>query len=150
MSHDSDALFDPPPGADPGGTSQGWTTVTRHRVTHTIEDHFAAAQPIIREGQRDFFPRQAIYRWVWERGCGWDLELYELSGPNRKLDGTVGQMVVTHRILSAARSEAWARLPDWLFLAMVATKPTWEPPLAELQPAEGAVEALIAGAERNA
>ncbi len=138
-----DALFDPPPADDTGSATQDWTTVTRQEVTHTITDHFAAARPVIRQGQRDFFPRQALYRWVWKRGRGWELDLYELSGPNRKADKTVGLMTVTER-LRGTDPEVWAKLPDWLFLAMVATRPDWEPPEARLQPAEGAVEALIA------
>jgi hypothetical protein len=140
---EGDALFDLAPAADADRTAQGWTTVTREAVTHTIEDHFAAARPIIREGRRDFFPCVAIYRWSWKRGHGWKLDLYELSGPNRKADGAVGLMTVTHR-LHGTDPEVWARLPDWLYLAMAATRPDWEPPPAQLQPAEGMVEALIA------
>ncbi|WP_433235297.1 hypothetical protein ACQPYK_25100 [Streptosporangium sp. CA-135522] len=142
---DSYALFDPEPAADTAGTTQSWTTVTRRKVTFIIEDEFAAAPPIIRAGQRDFFPREAIYRWVWTPERGWDLERYELSGPNRKVDGSVGLMTVTERRLGF-HPETWATLPDWLFLAMIATRPDWEPPAAQLQPAKGAVEALMGDA----
>ncbi|MFG1709154.1 hypothetical protein ACFLIM_38780 [Nonomuraea sp. M3C6] len=142
---DSDTLFDPPPAADTARATQGWTTVTRKKVTVTVEDEFAAAEPIIRPGQRDFFPRDAIYRWVWTPEGGWDLSLYELSGPNRKADGSVGLMTVTER-RHGLHPESWAKLPDWLYLAMVATRPDWEPPAAHLQPVDGAVEAVMAAA----
>lgn len=143
---DSYALFDPEPTAETAETAPGWTTVTRRQVTFIVEDEFAAAEPIIREGQRDFFPRNARYRWVWRPKHGWDLDQYEVSGPNRKVDGSAGLMIVTERRYGTD-SETWAKLPDWLFLAMVATRPDWEPPAAQLQPAEGAVEALVGDAE---
>ncbi|MEQ4724712.1 hypothetical protein [Nonomuraea sp. B19D2] len=139
-------LFDPPPATDTAAAARGWTTVTRQKVTVTVEDEFAAAEPIVRPGQRDFFPRNAIYRWVWTPEGGWTLNLYELNGPNRKANGEVGLMTVTERRHGAA-PESWAHLPDWLYLAMVASKPDWEPPAATLQPDEGAVEAVMAAAD---
>lgn len=142
---DSDTLFDPPPGAETATTAKGWTTATRKKVTVIIEDEFAAADAISRPGQRDFFPRDANYRWVWTSEAGWDLDHYELAGPNRKMDGSVGLMTVTERRLGTA-PEPWATLPDWLYLAMVASRPDWEPPAARLQPEDGAVEALMADA----
>lgn len=145
---DSDTLFDPPPAAETAGAAQGWTTVTRKKVTVTVEDEFAAAEPIVRPGQRDFFPRDANYRWVWTPKHGWNLERYELSGPNRKADGSVGLMAVTERRLGTA-PESWAMLPDWLYLAMVASRPNWEPPAAQLQLADGAVEAVMAKADES-
>lgn len=143
---DNYALFDPEPTAETAGTTQSWMTVTRQKVTLIVEDHFAAAQPITRPGQRDFFPRDAIYRWVWRPDHGWDLDQYELSGPNRKANGSVGLMIVTERRLGL-HPETWATLPDWLFLAMAATRPDWEPAAAQLEPAEGAIEAPMGGAE---
>ncbi|MEV4748980.1 hypothetical protein AB0K21_21600 [Streptosporangium sp. NPDC049248] len=117
-------------------------SVTRKKVMHIVEDHFAAAEPIVRAGQRDFFPRVAIYRWIWTAERGWYLDLYELSGPNRKTDRSPGLMTVTERKYGAD-PEMWAALPDWLFVAMVATRPDWEPPIAQLRPAEGVVEAFL-------
>ncbi|MEV0617647.1 hypothetical protein AB0I81_30300 [Nonomuraea sp. NPDC050404] len=143
---EDNTLFDPPPTADaePAGTA-GWTTVKRTKVTLIVEDEFAAAEAVVRPGQRDFFPRNAHYRWVWTGERGWHLERYELSGPNRKTDGSPGLMTVTERRLGTA-PESWAMFPDWLYLAMVASRPDWEPPAAQLQPADGAVEAVMAAA----
>ncbi|MET7335872.1 hypothetical protein [Nonomuraea sp. NPDC005650] len=138
----SDTLFDPPPAPETPRPARGWMTVNRKRVTVTVEDEFAAAEAVIRPGQRDFFPRNAIYRWVWTSEHGWTLSLYEVNGPNRKADGSVGLMTVTERRHGAV-PESWAHLPDWLYLAMVASRPDWEPPAAQLQPADGAVEALL-------
>lgn len=143
---ENDALFDPPPAADTAPPAASWTTVTRKKVTTTVEDEFAAAEPIIQAGQRDFFPCRALYRWVWTPDTGWQLSLCEISGPNRKANGQVGLMTVTERLHGAA-SELWARLPDWLYLAMVASRPDWEPPAAQLTPAEGAVEAVLQAAD---
>ncbi|MFC7641535.1 hypothetical protein ACFQX6_11445 [Streptosporangium lutulentum] len=123
-------------------------SVTRRKVTFIVEDDFAAAEPIVRAGQRDFFPRSVYCRWVWRPIHGWDLDLYELSGPNRKKDGSAGLMIVTER-RHGLHPETWANLPDWVFLAMVATRPDWEPPAAHLQPAEGVVEALMGEAEAD-
>ncbi|MGP3921397.1 hypothetical protein [Nonomuraea sp. 10N515B] len=147
---DDNTLFDPPPASDTktSGATQGWTTVTRRKVTVTIEDEFGAAEAIVRPGQRDFFPRNAIYRWVWTPGGGWTLSLYEVSGPNRKADKSVGLMTVTERRHGAAPG-SWAQLPDWLYLAMAATLPNWEPPAAQLQPAEDAVEAVMATVDES-
>ncbi|MFF0770909.1 hypothetical protein ACFYUK_18635 [Nonomuraea wenchangensis] len=141
-----DTLFDPPATATEPGAAYGWATVKRKKVTVIVEDEFAAAEPIVRPGQRDFFPRDANYRWVWTPERGWHLERYELSGPNRKADGSVGQMTVTERMLGT-HPESWTMRPDWLYLAMAASRPDWEPPAATLQPAEGAVEAVIAAAD---
>ncbi|MEV0149758.1 MULTISPECIES: hypothetical protein [unclassified Nonomuraea] len=143
---DDNALFGPP-AADMEMTRlpHGWTTVNRTKVKAIIKDEFVAADPIIRPGQRDFFPRKATYQWEWRPDHGWRLTMYVLTGPNRKANGEVGLMTVTERRYSAA-SESWAHLPDWLYLAMVASRPDWEPPAATLQPAEGAVEAVMAAA----
>ncbi|GGO62979.1 hypothetical protein [Nonomuraea cavernae] len=138
-------LFDPPPAAERAGATRGWTTVTRKKVTVIVEDEFAAAEPIIRPGQRDFFPRNATYQWEWTPERGWLLGRYEVSGPNRKVNGEVGLMIVTERRFGTA-PETWAGFPDWLYLAMVTTCPDWEPPAAQLQPTDGAVEAVMAAA----
>ncbi|QFY09576.1 hypothetical protein GBF35_25605 [Nonomuraea phyllanthi] len=144
---DDNTLFDPPPAADePAGTAHGWTAIRRKKVTVTIEDEVGAAEPIVRPGQRDFFPHNLIYRWVWTPETGWTLSLYEASGPNRKANGDVGLMIVTERLHGAA-PESWSKLPDWLYLAMAAALPNWDPPAAQLQPAEGAVEAVMAAAD---
>ncbi|PRX66181.1 hypothetical protein B0I32_106317 [Nonomuraea fuscirosea] len=140
---DSDTLFDPPSTADSPAAAPGWVMVARKKVTVTVHDHFAAAEAVVRPGQRDFYPHKATYQWEWTPDRAWTLVRYDLSGPNRKADRSAGLMTVTERKYSADPM-VWAQLPAWLYLAMVASRPNWEPPAAELQPAEGAVEAVVA------